>query len=112
MITGRPSTLARPKTKLEGVNPTSSPRVVVVGHPRDRANLVETVVVDEGVDPFADGEAATVVLALDFIGAAELKRQRLAPAQLLQFRFPTHDGPFARCRATRLRAIIVRRSLG
>src|SRR3984893_2581152 len=54
------------------------------------ADLVEAAGVEEGCDPFANGEPAGVVLALDLLSAAHGPRQPLAPPQLLELWLPGH----------------------
>lgn len=54
------------------------------------ADLVEAAAVDEAINALAHGELVGVVLPLDLVGAAELRREALALAQFVQFRLPAH----------------------
>ena len=58
------------------------------------------------VDALAHGQAAAVVLALHLVGPAHLARQRLAPAQFVEFRLPAHAriNPLPRASLTPRRA--------
>ena len=57
---------------------------------RQAADFVERARIEQPVDALAHRQLAAVVLALDLVRPAHLLRERLAPAQLLDFLFPAH----------------------
>src|SRR5262249_54626153 len=59
---------------------------VVLRPAGDRTDLVKAAAIDEPVDALAYGEPASLVLALDLVGAAQLARLPLAFAQFVEFR--------------------------
>ena len=67
--------------------------VAVAAAPRDRADLVEAVRVEQAVDALAHREPAGIVLALDLFGPAHLPGERLAPPQFFDLGFPAHPAP-------------------
>ncbi len=65
--------------------------VVVIGGPAgERADLVERVGIEQRVDAFAHGELALSVMFGDLLFAAHLPRERGAPFELTELRFPSH----------------------
>jgi len=63
---------------------------VILGLAGDAADLAERALVDQPVDALAHREAATVVLALDLVGAAHALGHLLTAAQLVHFGLPGH----------------------
>ena len=88
--TGRPSICARPITQFDGTRSRSLPSRRIRRLPAMAPTSWKLPAIDQAVDALAHGQLAGIVLPLDLVGAAELGRQPLALAQLVQFRLPAH----------------------
>ena len=71
---------------------------VVLPTPAIAPGLVEGALVEQALDPLADGQPAAGVLALDPLGAAELAGERLAAAKLVDLRPPSSPAEHIRGR--------------
>ena len=66
---------------------------IVLGLAGDGADLVEASRIDEERNALAHRQPATIVLALDLVGAAHLAREAFAAHQLIEFGLPVHAAP-------------------
>ncbi len=52
---------------------------------------METIAVEQSIDTFANVQPALVALPLDFVSAAHLPCEGLAPREVVEFRLPVHS---------------------
>ncbi len=86
---------AAPGHQIGGEKIRELARLVVFRLAGKRPHLVEGAGIEQPVDPLADVELALVVMAGELLGAAHLSGQRLAPAKLIDLRFPAHRFRFS-----------------
>src|SRR5262245_17548600 len=91
--TGRPSTLARPKMKLDGTELLEVVLLVVGRAAGDLADFVEASRIDEQPDPLPDPVPPAFVLPLHLLRAAQLLGERFAAPELVHLPLPVHARP-------------------